>query len=266
VDDGSEDGTADSIRDLQNVRLIQSSGLGVARARNLGWRASIGDIVVISDAHMEVPEKWWQPLAVALLQNSSAGMVAPAIYAIGSPKYPGYGLQLEGYNLRLRWLSKRHSIPYSVPVVSTCFVAFRREVLEKTGGFDEGLDTWGHTDFETSLRLWLCGWKVGIVPELEVGHLFRPKHPYPVHWRSVLYNALRVAFVHFSPEHIQRVVDAARAHPSFSPELYSIVVSDSILRKDELVRQRSRSDSWYFEYFLSGSELFKVKQLFTAAQ
>jgi GT2 family glycosyltransferase len=255
VDDGSEDGTADSISDLEHIRLIQSSGLGVARARNAGWRESKGEIVVFSDAHTEAPENWWEPLA-ATLQDSSVGMVAPAIYAIGRPNYLGYGLQIEDYNLRLRWLSKRYSRPYSVPIVSTCFVALRREVLDKTGGFDEGLDTWGHTDLETSLRLWLLGWKVGIIPRLEVGHLFRPKHPYPVQWQSVLHNALRVAFIHFSPERLERFVEVASSHPCFPPALAKVVASDCILRRDELSRRRSHSDSWFFQRFVPNSENF----------
>jgi GT2 family glycosyltransferase len=255
VDDGSEDGTADSISDLKNIRLIRSSGLGVARARNLGWRESKGEIIVISDAHMEAPENWWEPLAAAL-QNSSVGMVAPAIYAIGRRDCLGYGLHIEDYSLRLRWLSKRHAIPYSVPVVSTCFVAFRREVLEKISGFDEGLDTWGHTDLETSLRIWLFGWKVGVVPELKIGHLFRPKHPYPVQWRSVLYNALRVAFVHFSPERLERVVEVASTHPCFPPELAKVVARDCALRRDDLARRRTHSDSWFFQRFQPNSEIF----------
>ena len=252
VDDGSNDGTADSVAGCAGVRLIRASGLGVARARNLGWQESRGEVVVFSDAHVEAPRDWWAPLA-AVLEDASVGAAAPAIYGIGLPRHIGYGLRIRDFSLSLRWLPKRRASCYPVPVVNTCFVALRRDVLEKTGGFDAGLDTWGHTDLETSLRLWLLGWKVVVVPGLEVGHLFRPKHPYLVQWRSVLHNALRVAFVHFAPERVASVVEALRSHPSFPTALAMVAASDFASRRSDLTLKRVRDDGWFFQRFVASS-------------
>ena len=249
VDDGSDDGTAQSVAHLPNVRIVSASGVGCAPARNLGWRASTGDIVVFSDAHVEAPEHWWAPLAAAL-EDASVGVAAPAIYGIGLDRYVGYGLRVQDFGLGLQWLPKCDTRFYPVPVVSTCFIAFRRDVLDHIGGFDGGLDTWGHTDLETSLRAWLFGWKVVVVPEVEVGHLFRPKHPYPLEWRSVLHNALRVAFVYFDPERMARVVDALRPHPAFPTALTTLAASDFFSRRTELARKRVRHDGWDFERLL----------------
>ncbi len=248
VDDGSDDRTVQAIDNLPGVRVLRASGLGVARARNLGWRESKGEIVVFSDAHVEAPNAWWKPLADAL-QDQSVGAAAPAIYGIGLDRHLGYGLRIRDLSLGLRWLPKRHSSCYAVPAVNTCFVALRREVLEKTGGFDAGLDTWGHTDLETSLRLWLLGWKVVVVPELEIGHLFRREHPYPVRWRSVLHNALRVAFIHFGQERQVGVIEALRSHPSFPAALAKVAASDFVSRRNDLAQKRLRNDAWYFECF-----------------
>src|SRR5919106_6521238 len=63
VDDGSTDESADRLPTDRRVRVIRGRGAGVARARNLGGQRAKGDLLVFSDAHLELPDGWWKPLA-----------------------------------------------------------------------------------------------------------------------------------------------------------------------------------------------------------
>ena len=87
VDNGSTDGCADFLAEgtWENVRLLRSvEPLGVATARNRGLAAARGEILVFSDAHMDVPERWWE-LLVRTLNLLHVGVVAPGIGTMGRP-------------------------------------------------------------------------------------------------------------------------------------------------------------------------------------
>ena len=87
VDNGSTDGSADFLMDggYENVHLISSTeALGVSGARNRGLAQAKGEIVVFADAHLDLPERWWQPI-VCTLQRPEVGVVGPGIGIMGMP-------------------------------------------------------------------------------------------------------------------------------------------------------------------------------------
>lgn len=249
VDDGCRDGSCDFLAAAEgSVRLVQSNRLGVAKARNFGAARSRGHVIVFADSHLTLPPGWWAPM-VEILQNPTAGGVAPAISDMENRDREGFGLRFEGPNLDVEWLERQGDTPYQVPLLPGMCMAMRRDVFEATGGFDSGLIHWGSTENEMSLRLWLLGYELWLVPKVGVAHLFRDHHPYHVEWSAVLHNALRLASVHFETERIVRVVRALRQHESFPEALALTVAGDVSARRQEFAQRRAHNSEWFFNKF-----------------
>lgn len=250
VDDDPCDAGSGLVAGIEgNLHLLQSSHLGVTKARNFGAQHSSGDVIVFADAHIDTPPEWWLPL-LELLENESIGAVAPAISVMGTPDVKGYGLTIKAYDLSTRWLRRESSLPYCVPILPGCCLAMRRETFQATGGFDPGLRDWGTSDVELSIRIWLLGLELWVAPNVDVQHLFRPEHPYPVAWRSVLHNKLRTALVHLSDRRVQLVVDALKHHDDFAAALILALHSEWESRRSYMKERRSQEDDWFFQRFV----------------
>jgi glycosyltransferase involved in cell wall biosynthesis len=249
VDDGSSDGSAELAEGFGSpVRLIKGAGVGCAAARNLGGQRAGGEVIVFSDAHVEMPSGWWQPL-VETLQGRWVGAVSPAIADLGDWRACGYGMRVTGPNLHMQWMQRRGREDYPVPALGSGFMAVRKEVFLRVGGFDEKLIRWGGNDLEMSLRLWTMGYELRVVPTIKVAHLFRKKPPYSVRWTEVLHNLLRIALIHFNAERISRVVDTFKRHSGFSTALALCLQGDALTRRTALAARRIWDDNWYFDSF-----------------
>lgn len=248
VDDGSTDGSLDFLRDRRgDVRVIPTSGIGVARARNTGARAASGDVLIFADAHIRVESGSWQPLIDAL-QNPTAGAVNPAVTEMGvANSRIGYGMKFGGFDLSSGWLYESPTAPTSVPLLLWACAAMRRSLFEDTCGFDEGMIRWGSIDNEMSFRLCLEGFELQVVPGVRVSHLFRDTRPYPMTWSPALHNRLRLALVHFEAHHCAKVVDALRNHEAFPDGMALMAGSDIAARRRALESRKVRDSVWWFD-------------------
>nr|MDQ3293503.1 glycosyltransferase [Actinomycetota bacterium] len=143
VDDASGDGTAAMLDELVERSPLRISALhlatngGPARARNEGWRAARSTAVAFVDDDC-VPEPGWaRAMAEAFERNPSLGVVQ------GLTRRPEGSLG--------PWTMFRQ-ITWETPWFEGCNIAYRRDLLERTGGFDEVLRWYGE---DTS-----AGWKV----------------------------------------------------------------------------------------------------------
>ena len=250
VDDHSTDSSADGLRTgYDGVRVLRpAERLGAAAARNYGAAQAGGEILVFSDAHVEVPLGWLAPLRTALARPR-VGAVNPVVATMGHLESKGYGFRWQDSALNVEWLGPRGDAPYPVPFACSGFLALRREVFEAVGGFDPGLVLWGMEDSELSLRLWLLGYECLLVPSLEVAHLFRDSHPYKVHWEVLLHNMLRVAVVHFGAERTRRVVACLTGNRGFPAAFARLADSDAWTRRGAVRAARRYDDDWFFQRF-----------------
>jgi GT2 family glycosyltransferase len=248
VDDGSTDGGPGIRRTNDAVRVIRTNQLGVAAARNRGAVEASGEVLIFADAHIAAPPGWWRPL-VAALENPRVGGVAPAVADSHRPRVKGCGLRFADAALHIEWLAERKRGLNSVAILPGCCLAMRRSVFEATGGFDSGLVRWGETDNELSVRLWLLGYELRVIPSVTVTHLFRGRQPYTVRWKDVIHNKLRLAFVHFNEQRVAAVVDAVRDHPEFPEALALLATTDISDRRAALAAKRVHDDNWFFDTF-----------------
>jgi glycosyltransferase involved in cell wall biosynthesis len=260
VDNGSTDGSADFLADgcgcYENVHLIRTTELlGVAGARNRGLAQAQGEIVVFADAHLDLPERWWQPI-VCTLNQPHVGVVGPGIGVMGKPELPvACGQRIAESKLRVQWLSRKGVEPYPVPTLGGGFMAMRHDTLKCAGTFDAGMPQWGSEDLELCVRYWLLGYEVWVVPAVTVLHYFRRSNPYKVGWGAVTHNLLRVALLHFNQTRIARVIAALKNDANFASALAYAVESDVWQKRAEFAARRVRDDDWYFEKFADCCEV-----------
>ena len=119
VSDGSTDGTGDLVRG-RRLSLLESHSTGAGGARNVGWRAARTAIVAFVDDDCTVEPRWADALA-EYFADTEAGLVQGRTRPAGEA----------GPNdrtLDIRWGNG---------LFESCNIAYRREVLEAVGGFDE---------------------------------------------------------------------------------------------------------------------------------
>jgi glycosyltransferase involved in cell wall biosynthesis len=249
IDDGSTDGSAEVLRTKRGrIRLYRVSGYGVARARNLGADRARGDVIVYADAHLRLDRDWWRPM-VEVLENPKVGGVAPGVVGYRGHGKVGYGLKFTGAKLDVRWYRRKPRGPVAAPIIPGCCFATRRDVIEATGGWDDSQLQRGNIDNEGCVRFWLLGYELMITPDTVVAHKFRIRSPYHVGWPEFLFNRLRLAFVHFNPERLGKVVSMLRRYPGFGEALALLVSSDIAERRNRVCSTRVRDDDWYCKRF-----------------
>jgi glycosyltransferase involved in cell wall biosynthesis len=250
VDDGSSDGCCSFLNDgpyrLPHLRLITTSGLGAANARNAGADAAGGEILVFCDAHVTVPPDWLQKMERCFSLRAVVGL-SPGIASMADPNAVGYGLT---WNARLeaKWLP-RPACMTTAPLLPGGCQAFRSEAFRMIGGYDRGSRVWGHEDVEISLKMWLFGHSLFVDPEIRVIHFFRPTHPYPVSMDHVNYNFLRMACLHFNEKRLAAAFSLISGEHRFCQALASVCLSDVWSRRADYLSRRKYSDDWFMRRF-----------------
>jgi GT2 family glycosyltransferase len=184
-----------------------------------------------------------------LLEDPIIGAVAPCISDRDVRHRKGFGLRPSGPDLDVEWLNRKSNNPYPVPLLPGACMAIHRETFDAVGGFDRGLIRYGVEDCELSLRLWLLGYELWLVPAVDVAHQFREHIPYAVDWRTVLHNRLRMAFLHLSGPRRDRVIKTLEIFPSYRAAHKLVFREDLNLRRAELMARRRYDDDWYFQRF-----------------
>ncbi|XP_071591672.1 polypeptide N-acetylgalactosaminyltransferase 15 isoform X1 [Heliangelus exortis] len=213
VDDLSQQGPLKSalseyISKLDGVKLIRSNKrLGVIRGRMLGAARATGDVLVFMDSHCECQQGWLEPLLARLSSNRNS-VVSPVIDVIDWKTFQYYhsvGLHrgVFDWKLNFHWepvpeheekVRQSPISPIRSPVVAGAVVAMDRHYFQNTGAYDSDMTTWGAENLELSIRTWLCGGSVEIIPCSRVGHLYRNHFPPAFSYEeAIVRNKIRIA-------------------------------------------------------------------------
>ncbi len=136
VDDGSTDGTAEIARRHPFARLVQTEGVGLGAARNIGAAEARGEIIAFTDADCEPFPDW----LVRLVSFMEGG------WDLGG----GPNLTPPASHLAAGWAASAPGLPCAVlrsdehaEHLPGCNLAVRREAFAKLGGFDALFTTAG---------------------------------------------------------------------------------------------------------------------------
>jgi glycosyltransferase involved in cell wall biosynthesis len=163
VDDGSTDRTPEIVAAIDDprVRLIRRTNGGPSAARNTGLEHVRAELVALLD-HDDV----WAPerleRLVHTLEDGTLGMVSSNM-RVGDPEHP------EGARTILDNPTCAGTDLDDVATwiqgcgLSASTIAVRADALRRHGGWRE--DLWYAQDWELTLRLWLAGLRVAMLPE-----------------------------------------------------------------------------------------------------
>ena len=180
---------------LQIVRMPERQGL--IRARLKGAMKAKAEVLVFLDAHMEVTVGWLEPL-LSEISSDRTRVPLPVIDNINSLTFEYTRVENDrmrsGFNWKLRhaWLEpdgRRGTLSgednesadaFPSPVMIGGLFAIDREFFWKSGSYDKQMLFWGGENVEMSLRVWMCGGSLMVVPCSHVGHVYRSITPYSV--------------------------------------------------------------------------------------
>ena len=154
INDYSTDNTQNVLEKYKNTKNItiinQKNNLGLASTRNTGIKKGNSKMVAFLDSDMTVEKDWLESFFQYFSKNIIAVMgdnIPPGNLSL-SPVEKYYFGKLRG----ARQYSDNENIPLQYMLFGNAMI--RREALERSGMFDEKINSYGGEDTDLSAKLW----------------------------------------------------------------------------------------------------------------
>jgi len=167
VDDGSEDDTVSSVKDLSAdfpmpLRVISNKGKGPAAARNTGMVAAESPLILYTDDDC-VPQPTW---AYSLIEYFHRHL---EVDAVGGEIERLYDTHISIYIDNCGYMRQARE-GESIQFLVTANAGFRKQALMNVQGFDERISIAGGEDYELSYRIRKEGSAIAFVADAVVKH------------------------------------------------------------------------------------------------
>jgi GT2 family glycosyltransferase len=185
VDNGSQDGTVEYLKQLQKKSrdvpiylVLNDSNIGCSTARNLGAKKAKGEWLVFCDNDIALRSvSWLNTLQSFLEQSPHYGMVGPKILYPFAP----FDIQCAGAAVtpkgRVQFMGRGeskddprfNSVKEVQCLISACCM-IRHELFDAVGGFDEVYNPVEFEDIDLCYKVRAKGYSVWYTPEVEMYH------------------------------------------------------------------------------------------------
>jgi len=176
VDNGSADGSPEVAEREFGVRVIRNrENRGFCAANNQGIAAASGEFIALLNNDAEAHPGWLAALLRACSQAEDVGMAASKVLVWEDPRRidkAGHLIFPDGQN-RGRGTGEldrgQFDAEEEVLWPDGCAAMYRKEMLDRIGGFDEDFFAYGD-DAELGLRARIAGWRCIYTPQAVVRH------------------------------------------------------------------------------------------------
>lgn len=176
VDNGSHDGSAELAETEFGARVIRNAGnRGFCAANNQGIAAARGQFVALLNNDAVAEPGWLAALHRACTRAPDIGMAASKVLVWEDPRRidkVGHLIYPDGQNKGRgsgALDTGQFDCEEEVLWPDGCAAMYRKEMLDRIGGFDEDFFAYGD-DAELGLRARIAGWKCLYTPEAVVRH------------------------------------------------------------------------------------------------
>ncbi|XP_058579726.1 inactive polypeptide N-acetylgalactosaminyltransferase-like protein 5 [Neofelis nebulosa] len=224
------------------IKLIRNKKReGLIRSRMIGASRASGDVLV-----------WLEPLLHAIAKDPKM-VVCPLLDVIDSVTLEYWPSPVVrgafNWHLQFKWDNvfsyemdgpEGPTLPIRSPAMAGGIFAINRHYFHEIGQYDKGMNLWGAENLELSLRIWMCGGQLFVLPCSRVGHMSKQRFPnQPEFAEAMTYNSLRLAHVWLDEYKEQFFL----RRPGLKSVAYGNISERVELRK----RLGCRSFQWYLD-------------------
>jgi glycosyltransferase involved in cell wall biosynthesis len=167
VNDGSIDGTDLYLNSLATpqLKLIRQQNKGPAAARNAGIRLVQGKYIVFTDDDCTVPSNWLSSFK-KVFESNEVDIIGGAVRNSNKKNiYSEVGQHIT--NFFVEYLNQEGK---SSPFLTSNNIAYRADVLKKSGGFDERFKKAGGEERALNWKILCAGGKLIYISEIIMDH------------------------------------------------------------------------------------------------
>ncbi len=202
IDNGSK---AKEIMELKKIHakgivnrlILNKSNKGFSGGNNQGIKAAKGDYLLLLNNDTTLTKNWLTELVKTAEKDKKIGVVGPDIESYYQPGIIFGGGYVDDSGIARHSYAKKES---DAEQVGGAALFFKREVLEKIGGLDEGFNPiyFEETDFCTRTRR--AGFRVVFTPKSKIVHFeggIMKKQPGKKSFVTINKNRIRYMLLHF---------------------------------------------------------------------